>query len=163
MDDTAREWRGAVISLQIVTAHRAQPRRVPTVRALVGHGFEGDVHGKKQSGSRRQVSIVDQSTHAALGLKPGDLREQITVDFPALESLPAGTLLRIGEVTLELTGSCDPCTHIGGLVGVMDAEAFRRVLEGRRGQLARVIAVRGEGLIHSGDRIVVVVHTSTPG
>ena len=162
MDGTTGDRRGAVISLQIVTAHRAQPRRVPVVRALVGHGLEGDVHGKKQSGSRRQVLIVDQSTHAALGLKPGDLREQITVDFPALESLPSGTLLRVGEVTLELAGSCDPCTHIGGLVGVMDPESFRRTLEGRRGQLARVISVQNEGLIRTGDPVVVMMQTPAP-
>lgn len=146
---------GSVVSLQIVTEHRAKPRRVPAVRALIGHGFEGDVHGKKQSGSRRQVLIIDRTTHAVLGLHPGDLREQITVDFPALDSLPPGTLLRIGEVTLELTGACDPCTHIGGLLGVADPEAFQRQLEGRRGQLARVVEVEGQGTIRIGDPLLV--------
>lgn len=160
----APEARGRVVSIQIVTEHRAKPRRVPEVRALVDHGLEGDVHGKKQAGGRRQVLIIDQTIHGILGVQPGDLREQITVDFPALDSMPPGTLVRIGEVTLELTSSCDPCTHIGGLLGVADPQAFERQLEGRRGQLARVVSVDGEGLIRVGDPIVPLgVRTPMPG
>ena len=160
----AADARGQVVSLQIVTEHRAKPRRVPEVRALVDHGLEGDVHGKKQAGGRRQVLIIDQTIHGILGVQPGDLREQITVDFPALDALPVGTQVRIGEATLELTGSCDPCTHIGGLLSVADPEAFERQLEGRRGQLARVVEVDGKGVIRIGDPIVPLgVRTPIPG
>ncbi|HET6946835.1 MAG TPA: MOSC domain-containing protein [bacterium] len=146
---------GTVLSLQILTHHGERPRAVHDVRALPGHGLEGDIHGKSRSGSGRQVLIVDRTTLDAFGLRPGDLREQITVAFAALESLPAGTLLQAGEVTLELTGPCEPCTHIGGLNGVVDPIAFQKALDGRRGQLARVIGVEGEGRIRSGDRIAV--------
>lgn len=156
MGDPAPDRRGAVVSLQIITEHREKPSRVHQVRALVDHGLEGDVHGKKRAGSRRQILILDGGVLQAFGLQPGDLREQITVDFPALDSLPAGTLLRIGEVTCELTGSCGPCTHIGGLLGVEDPEAFERALEGRRGQLARIVAVDGNGVIHVGDAVLAV-------
>lgn len=146
---------GTVLSLQILTHHGERPRAVPDVRALPGHGLEGDIHGKSRSGSGRQVLIVDRTTLDAFGLRPGDLREQITVAFAALETLPAGTLLQAGEVTLELTGPCEPCTHIGGLNGVVDPIAFQKALDGRRGQLARVIGVEGEGRIRVGDRIAV--------
>lgn len=147
---------GTVISLQLLAEHRERPEPVRQARALVDRGLEGDIHGKKTTGSRRQVLIVDRATLEALSLRPGDLREQITVDFPVLETLPAGTLLRVGPVTCELAGPCEPCTHIGGLLGVPDAVAFQHRLEGRRGQLARVAAVDGDGIIRVGDPVAVV-------
>ncbi len=122
--------------------------------AVVDHGLVGDVHGKKKAGSRRQVLIVDRATLDTLGLRPGDLREQITVEFPALETLPEGTRLRIGQVTCELSGPCEPCTHIGTLLGVPDAAAFQQDLQGRRGQLAKIVAVDGAGIIRVGDPVV---------
>lgn len=147
---------GRVISLQLLAEHRERPEPVRQARALVARGLEGDVHGKKETGSRRQVLIVDRATLEALALRPGDLREQITVDFPVLETLSVGTLLRLGPVTCELTGPCEPCTHIGGLLGVPDAVAFQRSLQGRRGQLAKVAAVDGDGVIRVGDPVVVI-------
>lgn len=146
---------GTVLSLQILTHHGERPRAVADVRALPGHGLEGDIHGKSRSGSSRQVLIVDRTTLETMGLRPGDLREQITVAFAALETLPAGTLLQVGDATFELTGPCEPCTHIGGLNGIADPVAFQKTLDGRRGQLARVTSVDGEGRIRVGDRIAV--------
>ena len=148
--------RGTVINLQILPEHRQQPAAVSQVRALVDHGLEGDAHGKKKAGSRRQILILDKSTLQELSLRPGDLREQITIDFSLLETLPAGTLLQIGQVTCELTGPCEPCTHIGSLVGVADAAQFQTSLQGRRGQLAKVTAVDREGTIRIGDPVVVI-------
>ncbi len=147
---------GTVISLHLLAEHRERPEPVRQARALVDHGLEGDVHGKKKTGSRRQVLIVDRATLEVLRLRPGDLREQITVDFPVLETLPAGTLLRIGPVTCELAGPCEPCTHIGALLGVPDAVAFQHSLEARRGQLAKVAAVDGDGIIRVGDLVAVL-------
>jgi MOSC domain-containing protein YiiM len=148
--------RGTVINLQILPEHRQQPAAVSQVRALVDYGLEGDAHGKKKAGSRRQILILDKGTLRDLGLHPGDLREQITIDFPPLETLPAGTLLQIGQVTCELTGPCEPCTHIGNLVGVPDAVQFQMSLQGRRGQLAKVTVVHNEGTIRVGDPVVVI-------
>jgi len=144
---------GHVLGIYLQPAQRTLPQPVPAAQALVGHGLDGDVHGKKRPGDPRQVLIVDIATLRRFDLHPGDLREQITVAFAALEPLPAGTLLQAGEVTLELTGPCEPCTHIGGLNGVVDPIAFQKALDGRRGQLARVIGVEGEGRIRVGDRI----------
>lgn len=147
---------GSVLNLHVMTRHGEPPRPVDEVRALVGHGLEGDLHGKSKPDSRRQVLVVDRTTLAALGLRPGALREQITVDFQALETLAPGTQLRIGEVTLELSGPCEPCTHIGALNGVADPVQFQQTLVGRRGQLARVTAVESEGRIRVGDPVTVI-------
>ena len=114
-------------------------------------GLEGDRHAGREDG-KRQVLLVEAGDLRDLGLSPGDLREQMTVDLPGLMALGEGTRLRVGETLLELTGVCDPCTHIGEHVGVEDREAFRRTLVGRRGMLARVVR---EGAIRRDDPVEV--------
>ena len=145
---------GRVIGLHVLQTHGERPQPRTEVRALVGSGLEGDLHGKgRAAGTGRQVLVMDRGTLEASGLHPGDLREQITVDFAALETLPAGTHLRVGGATLEVTGPCEPCMHIGKLNGQPNADAFKRSLEGRRGQLAKVVAVDGDGVIRIGDPV----------
>jgi len=144
---------GHVLSIHLLRAQRTSPQPVAEAKALVGQGLEGDVHGKKRSGDHRQVLILDAATIRHFGLRPGDLREQITVEFPVLERLPAGTRVRIGAATFELSGPCEPCTHIGEVLGIDDRVAFQQALLGRRGQLARVVAVDGDGTIRVGDAV----------
>jgi len=124
------------------------------VTAIVDAGIDGDIHSHKAKG-RRQVLLVDLGVLQAAGLTPGALREQITVNFPELDLLPVGTPLRVGQVTLEVTGPCEPCTHIGKLAGVADPAAFQASLDGRRGILARVIGIEGDGKIRVGDAVAV--------
>ena len=114
-------------------------------------GLEGDRHAGREE-AKRQVLLVEAGDLRDLGLAPGDLREQVTVDLPGLMALPEGTRLRIGQADLELSGVCEPCTHIGEHVGVSDPEAFRQRLVGRRGMLARVV---GEGVVRRGDPVEV--------
>ena len=143
-----------MIGIYVLNAHGERPQPRTEVRALVGSGLEGDLHGKgRAAGTGRQVLVMDRQTLEASGLNPGDLREQITVDFAALETLPVGTHVRVGDATLEVTGPCEPCTHIGKLNGRPDAVEFKKSLEGRRGQLAKVIAVEGDGFIRLGDPV----------
>ena len=145
---------GRVIGIYVLNAHGERPQPRTEVRALVGSGLEGDLHGKgRAAGTGRQVLVMDRQTLEASGLNPGDLREQITVDFAALETLPVGTHVRVGDATLEVTGPCEPCTHIGKLNGRPNAVEFKKSLEGRRGQLAKVIAVEGDGFIRLGDPV----------
>jgi MOSC domain-containing protein YiiM len=84
-----------------------------------------------------------------LGLNPGDLREQITLDLPELMSLTNGTTLKIGAVEIRINGDCDPCVHIGELLDVEDREAFRKSLLGHRGKLATVLS---GGIVDIGDK-----------
>ena len=145
---------GRVIALHVLSTHGERPQSRAEVRALVGTGLEGDLHGKgRAAGTGRQVLVMDRQTIESAGLRPGDLREQITVDFAVLEMLPVGTRLRIGNATLEVTGPCEPCTHIGKLNGQEDVVEFKQSLEGRRGQLAKIIAVDGDGMIRLGDPV----------
>jgi MOSC domain-containing protein YiiM len=142
---------GSVVSIQLLRAHGQPLLPVPEAIAVPGRGLEGDVHGKTREEGKRQVLLVDTQSLEAMGLSPGDLREQITVDLPGLQALSAGTRLLVGEADLELTGPCEPCQHIGELVGKPDTEAFRQSVVGRRGVLARVLSVSGDGWIRVGD------------
>ena len=141
-----------VVSLQLHEGHGKPMRPVPQADARAGGGLEGDSHAHR---TKRAVTIVDRSTHDAVGVKPGDLREQITVEgLPSLGSLGEGAMLRIGAITLRVNGSCDPCTHIGEMNGIADPDAFRSMLEGRRGLVCTV--VRAEGPVRVGDPVGVL-------
>ncbi len=144
---------GRVISLQIRTEKHGTPTPIAEAVGRVGGGIEGDVHADRPS---RAVLVIDRATLDALRLKPGDLREEITIEgIPDVTNLPVDTELRVGGVTLRVTGVCEPCTHIGELLGVPDREAFRQSLVGRRGALCTVAAVSGP--IHVGDEVEVLV------
>ena len=145
-----------VISLQLHEGHGKPMRAVAEARARVGGGIEGDSHVER---TKRAVTVVDRATHASVGVGPGDLREQITIDgLPTLGDLGAGTLLRIGAITLRVNGPCDPCTHIGEMNGVADPDAFRTMLDGRRGLVCHVVAA--DGPVRVGDEIDVLQASS---
>jgi MOSC domain-containing protein YiiM len=141
---------GKVVSLQTKRQHWGPMAPIDSVRAT-DLGLEGDRHAGREEG-KRQVLLVEAGDLRDLGLSPGDLREQVTVDLPGLMGLARGTRLRVGQAVLELTGVCEPCTHIGEHVGVEDGEGFRESLVGRRGMLARVV---GPGSIHRDDPVEV--------
>ena len=144
---------GTVVSLQVRTEKHGAPTLVAEAVGRVGSGIEGDIHAHRSS---RAVLVVDRATLDALGLRPGDLREEITIEgLPDVTNLPVDSELRIGGVTLRVNGPCDPCTHIGELLGVPDREAFRQSLLGRRGALCTVAAVSAP--IRVGDRVEVLV------
>jgi MOSC domain-containing protein YiiM len=141
---------GKVVSLQLKRQHWGPLSPIDSVRAT-DLGLEGDRHAGREEG-KRQVLLVEAGDLRELGLSPGDLREQVTVDLPGLMGLARGIRLRVGQAVLELTGVCEPCTHIGEHVGVEDGEAFRQTLVGRRGMLARVVS---PGSIHRDDLVEV--------
>ena len=144
---------GRIVSLHIRTEKHGTPTPVTEVVGRVGGGLEGDVHGRRSS---RAVLVIDRATLDALRLAPGDLREEITVEgLPDVTNLPVDSELRIGGVTLRVNGPCEPCTHIGELLGLPDREAFRKSLVGRRGALCTVVAA--DAPIRVGDPVEVLV------
>jgi MOSC domain-containing protein YiiM len=74
----------------------------------------------------RQALIASRAVTAELGLKPGDLRENIVVDCDDLYDLPSGTVVEMGQARLRLTFHCEPCRKILKLI------EFDRILH-RRG------------------------------
>jgi hypothetical protein len=141
---------GRVVSLQTKRDHFAPLEPVEAFRATA-LGLEGDRHAGREEG-KRQILLAEAGDLSDLGLEPGALREQVTVDLPGLMAMPEGTRLQVGGATLEVTGVCEPCTHIGEHLGAEDPEALRQALVGRRGMLARVV---GEGPIRRDDPVEV--------
>ena len=144
---------GRVIALHVRAEKHGTPTPVAVAVGRIGGGIEGDVHAHRES---RAVLVVDRATLDALGLRPADLREEITIEgLPDVTNLPIDTEIRVGGLTLRVNGPCEPCTHIGELLGVGDPEAFRQSLLGRRGALCTVAAVSGPARV--GDPVEVLV------
>lgn len=133
---------------RVVGLFRAAKKNAPMQRlreaALVeDSGVEGD--RKARAGSARQVLLAAVEDCAALGVKPGDLRENVTTRGVDLRSLPPGARLRLGEAVVELTAPCSPCAKLNRV-----RDGLMRDSRGRRGVLARV--VRG-GTMRIGDAV----------
>jgi MOSC domain-containing protein YiiM len=141
-----------VVSLHLHRERCVPPTPVDSVVGHVGGGFVGDSHVAKAT---RSVLVVDRAALDDLGLRPGDLREQVTVEgLRNVTTLAPGTLLRLGGITVRVNGQCEPCTHIGGMLEVGDPEVLRQSLAGRRGAVCTV--VEASGVARVGDRVEVV-------
>ncbi len=107
--------------------------------AVAEQGLVGDVSFGRAA---RQVLLIDRETLKEFDLAPGDVRENLTVSGV---SLSGACRLSVGEVILQITGDCAPCSTMDEL-----QPGLQERIRGRRGVLARV--VRG-GQIHIGDQV----------
>ena len=88
-------------------------------------------------------------------VNPGDLGENITLTNIDYSLLKPGDRLNIGEVSLEISLICDPCTNLNNLpyVGKDKSTSFIKTLMKRRGWYARVLKV---GKVTAGDSVTLV-------
>ena len=133
-----------VVALFLCPASRAPLQRVERVNAVEETGLEGDRHRKK--GSKRQILLMDAEHLEDLELRPGDVREQVTVRGIDLGKLVFGARLRVGTAVLEVAGPCHPCERMEEI-----RPGLRAALEGRRGRFVRVVQA---GSFAVGDAIV---------
>jgi MOSC domain-containing protein YiiM len=113
--------------------------------AVAQHGIRGD---QSYGRSSRQVLLVDQAVLDDFGLKPGDLRENITILGIDLNGLSPGTKIHIGNCLFQIQGECTPCSKLDEL-----QPGLQEAIHGRRGILASV--VQG-GSISIGDPVTVL-------
>jgi len=99
-----------VVGLHICPGHREPMRQVVSVRAVENIGLEGDRHAKAES--ERQVLFIESETLEKLGLKQGDVKENVTTRGIVLMDLPVGARLRVGEAVFEVTQACQPCSRM---------------------------------------------------
>lgn len=130
---------------QIVGLHRAATRGGPmeslkAATVVTDRGIDGDHHQRWRSS--RQVMLAESEILECLGLSPGDIREQVTLQGAGLA---AGDILVVGEVRLEVVKPRVPCK-------VMDEirPGLKNELRGRAGWCAR--ALHG-GSLHMGARV----------
>jgi MOSC domain-containing protein YiiM len=135
-----------IVSIQLCTGHRQPMRPVPTANLISGLGIEGDKHAV--STSDRQVLLADQEALDEVGVEPGMIKENLTVEGLHVMGLPPGTRVRLGEsAVLEITDVCEPCFRMDEIRMGLKSE-----LVGRRGMVARVV---NGGSIAVGDRITI--------
>jgi MOSC domain-containing protein YiiM len=111
-------------------------------QAIAGQGMEGCAHANPP---RREVLFASREHLEAVGVDPGAIRENLTVDGTDVQQWPVGQRLRAGEAVFEITMVCDPCHRMDEV-----RQGLRAELDGRRGMLARVVET---GEVAVGDEI----------
>jgi hypothetical protein len=91
----------------------------------------------------RHVLILPKSISNEFNLNPGDLKENLVVDYPELHDLPSGTVVQIGQAQIRLTFHCEPCSRIKDKVNL-------KSIQHKRGYLGQFL---NAGVIYIGDPI----------
>ena len=135
-----------IVSIQLCPGHRERMQLVATANLVANLGIEGDKHASAES--KRQVLLADKEALDAVGVLPGTIKENVTVEGVDVMRLPAGTRVRLGSsAVLEITAVCEPCFRMDEI-----RDGLKQELEGRRGMVSRV--VQG-GTINVGDLITI--------
>jgi TatD DNase family protein len=135
--------RAVCLSAEKGTAKRA----VGQAEFVVQHGIKGDAHAGNW---HRQVSLlsvqkIDAFRSRGAEVSDGDFGENLVVEGIDFSSLPVGTILRCGEVVLEMTQIGKECHN--------HCAIFKRMgdcIMPREGVFARVIH---GGVIKTGDEM----------
>ncbi|MCH4178349.1 MAG: molybdopterin-binding protein [Megasphaera sp.] len=138
---------GKIEAICMSSVRGVQKRPVKEGRFVAGWGLEGDAHGGHW---HRQISLLSRERIEAFrrqgaDVAYGDFGENLVVSGFDFAALPVGTLLRSGDVLLEMTQIGKECHNhcaIFQAVGdcIMPREGvFARVLEG--------------GILHPGDEM----------
>ena len=135
---------GRLESILLRSERRGEVIAVDQTEALVGRGLKGDHRAEREAVtpvSRRQVTLI-QAEHlpviAALtefkSLDPKLLRRNLVVSGINLLALKDREVY-VGEVLLEITGACHPCTRMDEALG----EGGLSVMRGHGGLTAKVV------------------------
>jgi molybdopterin adenylyltransferase len=122
---------------------RSQPRE--RVLAIENHGFEGCAHANPP---RREVLFASKEHLDSVGVEPGAIRENVTIEGADVQAWQVGQQVKVGGALFEITMVCDPCQRMDDL-----RSGLRALLEDKRGMLARVVE---GGEVALGDEIVLV-------
>ena len=136
-----------VVSVCISEKKGTKKHPVAEISLRPHHGIVGDAHAGDW---HRQVSLlanesVDRMRKEGLTLAAGDFAENILTEGITLRTLPVGTVLRAGEVRLEVTQigkECHNDCEIRRMTGFMPTDGIFAV-------------VLNEGVIRPGDQIEV--------
>ena len=145
--------RGRVVQLHLKPREgqaRGLPKRAVSRLTITSEGVEGDYNRwrtEEANGDPDQaVLLLSEEILVALReegwpVQAGELGENLTLaDLPP-NALQPGVQVKLGEVVLEVSKACDPCTVLFTLpyVGEERGPEFLRTMLGRRGWYARVV------------------------
>lgn len=146
-----------VVSIHVARAPAGPVESVREVRAIAGHGLEGDRYFNqegtlsKDEMPDREVTLIELEAIEALQreyqveLQPGDARRNIVTRGIALNHL-VGREFRAGDAVLRGLRLCEPCGHLEKLT----LEGVKKGLIHRGGLRAQIIR---DGVIRTGDSI----------
>ena len=118
-----------------------------SLNLIEGLGIEGDRHARPEK--RNQVLVMDVETLDDLGLRAGDIRENIATRGLEVAELAEGDRLRFGvDAEVLISHPCAPCYKMDAL-----RPGLQQELKGRRGMLA--VVSRG-GVVLPGDVIELI-------
>ncbi len=162
--------RGRIVQLHLKPQEgraRGLPKRAVPRLAITRDGVAGDFNRwrtEKANGDPDQAVLL-LSEEILIGLRAegwpvqaGELGENVTLAGLPPDALQPGAQVHLGEVLLEVSKPCDPCTVLYSLpyVGTERGPAFLRTLQGRRGWFARVLrggTVRPESPVEVSERV----------
>jgi MOSC domain-containing protein YiiM len=144
-----------------VPGSRGLPKSSVVSVGIRKEGLDGDFnvyrHEKLNDDPDSAVLILPLETIKELNkegwpVKPGDLGENITTLGIPYNHFSPGKEVSIGEVKLEISRACDPCSNLYLLpyVGEQKGPEFMKVMLHRRGWYARVTK---EGTVNKGEKI----------
>jgi MOSC domain-containing protein YiiM len=119
-------FRGNVVSIHIAREAAAPMESREEVKAVVGHGLEGDRyfndagHWSRSPGVSREVTLIEVETIEALqhekslAIAPGAARRNVVTRGVPLGHL-VGREFQVGAIRLRGTRLCEPCAYLEGL------------------------------------------------
>lgn len=142
---------GTVSAIYIGIEKAGPLTSVETVRAVSGHGIQGDRYFKEAPAPDTEITLIEaEAIEAAardqkLRLQEWECRRNVVTRNVALNHL-VGREFRIGGVALKGLRLCEPCGHLEKMTqpGVIGALAHR-------GGLRAQILIDGD--IHVGDAV----------
>jgi len=144
---------GTVVAICIAPIAGAPMQMLQEVRAIAGHGLEGDRYAlgegsfNKGRMGNRQITLINAHFVNGSGFDYADTRRNLVVQGIELMD-QIGNQFRVGDVHLRGIKYCDPCmrpTILGG-----KSKSFRDIFHDRGGLVAEVLA---GGLIQVGNAV----------
>jgi molybdenum cofactor synthesis domain-containing protein len=101
----ALNYIGKILAVCTSAEKGSAKRNIGKAEFIIGHGIAGDAHAGNW---HRQVSLlshqkIEDFRAKGASVQDGDFGENLIVDGINLRSLPVGTLLKCGDVILEIT------------------------------------------------------------
>src|ERR1044072_1311595 len=87
--------------------------------AIGGQGMEGCAHANPP---RREVLFASLEHLYSVGVEPGGIRGNLTVEGADVHEGPVGQRVRVGEAVFEITMVCAPCQRMDALRQGLRAE-----------------------------------------
>lgn len=145
-----------------VRGERGIPKHAVDEIVVTPAGVVGDYnryrHERKKDDPAHALLLIPHETLQTLEregwpVSAGDLGENVTTEGVPYEAFEVGQSVMVGEVAIEISEACAPCSNLAVLpyVGPARVKAFVKTLRNRRGWYARIIH---GGTIRVGDAVV---------